>query len=71
MLQEILVAALTELEFTYLVAAFCKHDVFLRITGRSLLRFIKTGKQFTVVFDLTIGGSLKLGRHDADTGLFL
>ena len=71
MLQEILVSALTELQFTHLTAALCKHDVLLRITGRGFPWFVKTGKQFTVVFDLTIGCSLKLGRHDADTGSFL
>lgn len=71
MLQEILVAALTKLQFTNLVAALCKHDVLLRITGRSLPRFVETGKQFTVVFDFTIGSSLKSGGHDADTGSFL
>lgn len=71
MLQEILVAALTELQFTYLVAALCENDVFLWVTGRGLLRFVKTGKQIAVVFDLTVGGSLELGRHDADTGSFL
>ena len=71
MLQEILVSALTEFQFSYLVAALRKHNVLLRITGRGFPWFVKTGKQFTVVFDLTIGCSLKLGRHDADTGLFL
>lgn len=71
MLQEILVAALTKLQFTYLVAALCKHDVLLWITGRSLPWFVETGKQFTVVFDFTVGSSFKLGRHDADTGSFL
>jgi len=70
-LQEILVSALTELQFAYLTAALCKHDVLLRITSRSLPRFVETGKQFTAVFDLTIGCSFKFGRHDADTGLFL
>ena len=71
MLQEILVSALTKLQFAHLTAALCKHDVLLRITGRGFPWFVETGKQFTVVFDLTIGCSLKLGRHDADTGLFL
>ncbi len=71
MLQEILVSTLTELQFAYLTAALCKHDVLLRITSRGFPWFVKTGKQFTVVFDLTIGCSFKFGRHDADTGLFL
>lgn len=71
MLQEIFVAALTELQFTHVAAALCKHDIFLGVTSRSLLRFIETRKQFTTVLDLTVGGSLELSGHAADTVSFL
>jgi len=70
-LKEILVATLTKLQFAHVTSAFCQHHVFLWVTGRGFLRFIKTGKQITVVFDLTIRCSFELGGHNADTGLFL
>ena len=71
MLQEIFVTTLTKLQFTHVAAALCKHDIFLGVTSRSLLRFIETGKQFATVLDLTVGCSLKLGGHAADTESFL
>jgi hypothetical protein len=70
-LQEILIAALTKLEFTDLIAAFSQHDIFFRVASRSLPRLVKTGEQFTVVFDLTVGGSFELGGHNADIGASL
>lgn len=71
MLQEIFVAALAELQFAHLVSALRQHDIFFRIASRGLPRLVKTGKQFTVVFDLTVGGSFELSGHEGDTGLFL
>jgi hypothetical protein len=70
-LQEILIAALTELEFTDSIAALSQHDIFLRVASRSLPRFIKTGEQFAVVFNLTIGCSFELSWHNADIGVSL
>lgn len=66
-LQEILVAALPELELADLIPALGEHHVFLGVSGRGLLRFVETGKKFPVVADLAVRGSCKARSHGGDS----
>jgi hypothetical protein len=62
-LQVVFVAALPELDFGDLGAILSEHHILLRVSGRSLLRFVEARKKLTTVFNLTIRGSFKLDRH--------
>ena len=68
MLQEVLVAALSEFHFADLLALLAEHDVFLRVALGRALGFVESGEQLAAVADRTVGGSLESsGRHGRKT----
>ena len=68
MLQEVLVAALSEFHLGYRRALLAEHDVFLRVALRRALGFVESGEQLAAIADRTVGGSLESsGRHGRKT----
>ena len=68
-LQEVVVAALSEFHFADFVALLAEHDVFLRVASRRFLRLVESSKQFPSVFEFSVRGSFERGRHARNNAL--